>query len=93
MITRYFASADGPGPGSTWSVYREDYMHKNDYEPVEIELISVHDTEEQADRAAHRIMFDERMISCSSPVCLDHGIAASLAEQSERLDKAFRGVL
>jgi hypothetical protein len=53
----HFTSADHPGPDSTWSVYREEYVNVYDDEPIEGSTvwISSHMNEAVADHEARRL--------------------------------------
>lgn len=54
--TLHYTSADAPGPGSTWSVYAEDYASKDDAEPIPgtTRRVATYMTEAEADRQAER---------------------------------------
>jgi hypothetical protein len=57
MITRYYTSADKPGPNSAWSVYSEDYARVDSPEPIEDsqKWIGSFMSEETADFVANRM--------------------------------------
>lgn len=39
--TLFYVSADGPGEGATWSVYREEYHNPYDDEPIDGSAVQV----------------------------------------------------
>lgn len=53
----HYASADGPGPDATWTVYREQYRSMESDEPISglTVRLSTHTTEEDAETEARRL--------------------------------------
>lgn len=55
--TLHYISANGPGPSARWSVWREEYHHVDDDEPIADRTVWVsgHDTEDEAFAEANRL--------------------------------------
>jgi hypothetical protein len=55
--TLHYVSADGPGPGATYSVYREQYAERGDSEPIDgtQEFVSQHPNAHAAQAESARL--------------------------------------